>query len=342
MRNPFRKIKAARDMLHDNGFHRGEAFRVFWDMLYCRKKFHCTYEEYFQYKFYNLRDRVRKNYLLRYHQRARYCLVARGNDTVYGKEGLYTLFHDMIKREWMRVTPENISEVEAFIRKHGKVIFKPNHGSQGSGIFAFTADEIDAHLREKHVQIATKDYLCEQYVIQHSKMSEMNPGSVNTVRVTTICDGKTAKVIFGSLRTGAGDGVCDNMSIGGVGASIDMETGILYTTGIDYDNKRYFYHPVTGTKILGFEIPYWKEVKEMVCACALRSNRADIVGWDIAITESGPCLIEANNRPAAGSAAQIATNTPQGEEIINYIDNNWRRYHKKIPKHLKQRIKRWG
>ncbi len=342
MKNLLKRIKSARGVLHDNGFFGKEAFFAFWDMYYCRRKFHCTTKEYFGYKFYNLKDRIRKNYLLRYHQRARYCLVDLGSDKICGKEQQYTIFHDKIMREWMYVTAENLPEVESFIRKHGKVIFKPMYGSQGDGIFAMSADEIESGLREKYAQITERKYLCEQYVIQHPKMSELNPGSVNTVRVTTLCDGETVKMVFGSLRTGVGDSVCDNMSIGGVGAVVDMETGILTTGGVDFEKKRYFYHPTSGMKMIGFEIPHWDMVKELVNECALRISKAAIVGWDIAITETGPCLIEANNRPAAGRSAQIATNQPQGEEIINYINNNWRKYYKKMPKEFKKRMKRWG
>ncbi len=341
MKNPIKAISNYRKIIHEQGFYGMEAFRIFFDLRYCRKKFHCTPNEYFYYRFYNLKNRFRKNYLLKYHQRARYMLVDKGCKIISHKDLQYEGFRDMIKRDWLIVTADNINEVESFIQKHGKVIFKPYNGSQGRGIFAFTSDELENNLLELHPEIIKKKYICEEYVIQHPQLAAFNPGSVNTVRVTTLCDGENVKFVFGSLRTGAGDGVCDNMSIGGVGAAVDMETGMLVTAGIDFEQHQHLYHPVTGTKILGFEIPFWKEVKEMVRECALRAKDAAVVGWDIAITENGPCLIEANCRPAAGKSAQFAMGKPHGEEIIKYIDENWKKYHPKLSRQCKKYMKRW-
>ncbi len=340
MTNPFKSISLNRKLIHENGFYGFEAFRIFWDLYYCRRTFHCTKQEYFRYKFYNFKNRYRKYFLLRYHQRVSYGLVDRGSYVIYGKERQYTLFADKIKRDWMYVTPDNISEVEGFIRKHGKVIFKPIHGSQGKGIFAFSAEEIEDQFVHKCVAIVNDEYICEQYVIQHPKMSEINPNSVNTIRAITLFDGQNVKAISAGLRTGSEESVCDNMSIGGVGAAIDIDTGIITTTGVNYEGERFVYHPVSGTKIIGFEIPYWKEVLEMITECARRVSKAAIVGWDVAVTETGPCLIEANNRPA-GKLCQIATERPQGEEMIEYINNNWKKYHENITKEFKKRMNRW-
>ncbi len=132
------------------------------------------------------------------------------------------------------------------------------------------------------------------------------------------------------------------MSSGGVGTVLDMETGISISTGVDFKSNRYFYHPVSGVKMIGFEIPFWIEVKKMVTECALRIPKSAILGWDIAITENGPCIIELNGRPSAGKSAQIATGRPQGEEIINFINKNWRKYYRKIPETIKSRMKKFG
>ncbi len=416
-----KKILYMRKTLHNHGFYGVEAFRVFLDMYYCGKKFHCTREEYFRFQFYNQKNRIRKYYLLRYHQCISFDLVNTGSNAIYGadkqytlfqkdlqhkplhtasasraelehfirkhgivtfkpccdtsgleaftltaeeikktkklskiagkdylcepifengKERQYVVFHDRIGRQWMYVTSENRSELEDFIRKHGKVIFKPNIGSLGQGIFALTADEIGERLTQKLADIAGKEYLCEEYVRQHPALSEMSPGTVNTIRVVSLCDGQSVKMLFGSLRTGAGDGVCDNMASGGVGVVIDMETGISVSTGIDSGNTRYYYHPVTGTKMIGFEIPYWNEVKEMITECALRLRADAILGWDIAITDKGPCIIEVNRHPEAGKYAQIVMNRPTGKEIIQYINANRRSCYKAMPKEIRQRIKK--
>jgi hypothetical protein len=54
-------------------------------------------------------------------------------------------------------------------------------------------------------------------------------------------------------------------------------------------------HPVTGVAITGRSVPYW----DAVAALAERAHRVTrdrvLVGWDIAITPSGPLLLEGNS-----------------------------------------------
>ena len=56
-------------------------------------------------------------------------------------------------------------------------------------------------------------------------------------------------------------------------------------------------HPITGTKIKGFQIPFWKEAKEMVVEAAKLSSHVRYVGWDVGMSVNGPVLIEGNQFP---------------------------------------------
>ena len=53
-------------------------------------------------------------------------------------------------------------------------------------------------------------------------------------------------------------------------------------------------HPLTKIRFDGYEIPYWKEIEEMVCKAAMVNPDVHVVGWDVAISNKGPLLIEAN------------------------------------------------
>lgn len=172
-------------------------------------------------------------------------------------------------------------------------------------------------------------------------MNEMNPNSVNTIRIMSLCDGNNVKIISAAMRTATDNKVCDNLSAGGLGAAVDVETGIIFSTGSDVEKNKYFYHPVTNTQIVGFKIPFWEEAKAMVKEGAMLVKDTAIVGWDVAISPNGPRLIEANNRPA-GRPAQVSSGKPCGEEIINYINKNWRKIHKRMPKGIKKLKKRYG
>ena len=53
-------------------------------------------------------------------------------------------------------------------------------------------------------------------------------------------------------------------------------------------------HPVSGNPFNGFVIPYWTQVLELAKRAALMALPVHTIGWDIAITAQGPCLIEGN------------------------------------------------
>ncbi len=45
-------------------------------------------------------------------------------------------------------------------------------------------------------------------------------------------------------------------------------------------------HPVTGEVIVGFQIPFWNQIIELVKELAYVVPQVRYVGWNIAITEN--------------------------------------------------------
>ena len=50
----------------------------------------------------------------------------------------------------------------------------------------------------------------------------------------------------------------------------------------------------SGRDEIGMLIPYWNEVVEMAERASLKVPQIHYVGWDIAITDKGPVMIEGN------------------------------------------------
>ena len=87
------------------------------------------------------------------------------------------------------------------------------------------------------------------------------------------------------------------MAAGNLAASIDLQTGRVDGPGVysDITKEDELIHPVTKTVIIGFEIPFWEECLEVVKSAALHNINNRSIGWDVAITDEGPELIEANH-----------------------------------------------
>lgn len=138
-----------------------------------------------------------------------------------------------------------------------------------------------------------ENLVAEELIKQHPIMSELHPESVNTIRILTI----NGTIVGATLRIGAGGSRVDNASSGGCFATIDLESGIVTTCGHDFQGNKYLAHPTTGVYIPGFQIPFWVELCDLVGKAVALEINTPIIGWDVAISEDGPVLVEGNVGP---------------------------------------------
>ena len=154
--------------------------------------------------------------------------------------------------------------------------------------------------------MSKKKMICEECIIQHPAIAAFNSSSVNTVRVLTIVDSKDGEAechhVYAGFRMGRGKSV-DNFHSGGIIASVDTATGITCMDAIDLAGNHYPIHPLSGLNTEGFQLPNWDKVLEITEKAALRlaslkTGGAGMVGWDVAITQEGACLVEGNSEPS--------------------------------------------
>lgn len=122
-----------------------------------------------------------------------------------------------------------------------------------------------------------------------------HPESVNTVRITTILYKDRVEIIHPFFRTGRGNSVVDNGGSGGIINAVDVETGIIIGSademGIHYET-----HPESDLPLLGFKMPRWEEAKKLAVELAHVMPDNHYCGWDLALTDNGWVLQEANDR----------------------------------------------
>lgn len=188
----------------------------------------------------------------------------------------------------------------------GELFCKEIEGECGAGIFILTiagnkmfknGDEIS--IQELQSLIGKSDYLFQEIVKQHPKMSELYSGCLNTVRLVTVRSMKDGElhIIPSILRIGANGSYVDNTSQGGIAVGFDLESGALHQYGFQKPKfgSRLESHPNTHVRFSDFTIPFIKEVEEQ--AFHFHSMLKDIqsIGWDIAIGPEGPIFIEGND-----------------------------------------------
>jgi hypothetical protein len=209
-------------------------------------------------------------------------------------------------------------ELQRLFAPHGAFdgFAKPLGAGQGYGAFAFRvegpvvtsshgAESCDAFVQHcANSPYAGDGYLLQPRVRPHPLLMPLMPGpGLGTVRVYTFVDrdGDVAMPLA-HLKIPAAGSDTDNVHEGSVQGSlavpVDMTTGRLgnavgSTAGqpvVDVVMR----HPETNVAFDGFQLPWWAEVRDLVTRGARAFERLPALGWDVAIAEDGPLLMETN------------------------------------------------
>lgn len=200
------------------------------------------------------------------------------------------------KREFLVPTADGYEEFLAFFQAREGFMCKPYDGLGGHGVEKYATRDIPDPKAFFDYCVENRLFL-EDLVVQHPEMDVLCPASVNTIRIMTYNDHGNPRIIWMGMRIGNGVNAVDNFHAQGMGASIDMEKGCLVGNAIDKDNVTFTHHPVTGVQFDGFKLPCFEEAKALVLQAAREDNHILVVGWDVALSDKGPVIIEGNRRP---------------------------------------------
>ncbi|MCI9233168.1 MAG: hexapeptide transferase [Bacilli bacterium] len=272
-------------------------FFIFFDIVYCGFKYQAGYLDYLLFEMYELNKNQRKTILTRGINNS---YIKKYNDKNYTylfreKQEFNKMFKDYIKRDWILLNGCNQEAFDNFIKNKKNVFAKPLNGTHGDNMQKINIHEwkdknLYQYLMEQHL------FLIEELVIQNEIMNSLNPSSINTIRVISICKNNKSKIIAAYSRIGSGK-IVDNFNAGGMVAPVDIKSGKITYPAVNKKNIIFTKHPETNISIEGFQIPEWENVKELVLEAAKVVPQVGLVGWDVAISEKGPLLIEGNEFP---------------------------------------------
>ena len=142
--------------------------------------------------------------------------------------------------------------------------------------------------------------LFESLIQQTEQMSKINKSSVNTIRMmTALYPNQKVKMIAAFIKIGRAGSCVDNAGSGGnVDCAVNLETGELYNA-LQFnsweDTLPIEKHPDSGVKLNGLIIENWDEIKSIVMGWQAQIPYLKTIGWDVAVTDNGPVIVEINN-----------------------------------------------
>lgn len=193
-------------------------------------------------------------------------------------------------------------------------IVKDVGGAYGSGFAAF--ERCDGRYRkiggglfdgpglfDELVQRSNSGLVIQERLFDHPDLEKLSGRrGLQTIRINTEMhpDG-TVSLLFYWLKIRVGDNVTDNFSMGTVGNLAGFgkrDEGVLEgarTPDICGSGFRTIdTHPDTGVSLKGFRIPFWTQAVDLAKTAHRSFPKCGTLGWDIAVTPTGPRIIEAN------------------------------------------------
>lgn len=264
------------------------------DMLASSVRYETGFQDYFDWDFDLLSRRERETFMT--HPKSNH-LAQKLNLPEYrhifsDKAEFNRRFGEFLGREWMDIRASTGDELREFVQRHGRIMVKVTDSLGGIGIQKHEASEISDFDRFRTDLLENRQFLVEEFITQHPEMTSLSPTSVNTLRLITYFDGSDVKILARVLKIGNGGDV-DNFSHGGMYTMLD-EDGVARYAAFDGDGATFAVHPLSGTPIVGFAVPNYDLVLELIDKLGRAVPEIPYVGWDLAVTPDGACVIEGN------------------------------------------------
>ena len=301
---------------------------VFFDYLSLYRAKGITCEEYYEFEFEKRSVEFKKTFLglneqryyLDYLNPIKYYSLARNKymahkmleETGVRKSELYCYYMPEAAYIASDENAGDIQDVLRILKSKGlnECVIKTTESSHGDNVWVIKAiqyEENDATLIRfdgaelKLSSVLGKESLIFESVVRQTKQFvNFNASSVNTVRfMTTLWPDGSARVIATWFKVGRAGKCVDNAGCGGnIDAGVKVDTGEIYNV-MQFDGwrkaKGIESHPDSGAQLNGVIIKNWEAIKAEVIKFQQAFPYCKAAGWDIAITDEGPVVIEVND-----------------------------------------------
>lgn len=271
------------------------------DIITSSLKYNISILEYFNFHFYKITE-AEKNTFAGTGYMYEYQLYMNPKDKRFVLEDKVVFLNEyapFVKHAFVSINniDTDSNSVSAVLNNEsGKLVLKDSKGQCGNGVKVIPTNGLNAAALKTALTESSNDY-AEEFVTQHSELMRMSPSGLNTVRIITQLNKNDEVDLLGCRLRITINSAVDNLAAGNIAAPIDEATGKVTGPGVysDITKQDEYRHPLTGTEITGFQVPYWNEAVAMVKAAALANKGNRSIGWDVAITQNGPELIEGNH-----------------------------------------------
>ncbi|TWU04890.1 sugar-transfer associated ATP-grasp domain-containing protein [Stieleria varia] len=204
----------------------------------------------------------------------------------------------------------NPADVANFLRKDARY---PIFGKPFDSVCSMGTAKIDRYDAEHDAVIVSGDkvvpvdafakkinelglaYLFQTLMLPHPEIAKLIGPCVSSVRMFVISDRDGAALFRAAWKIPASVNHADNFwRVGNILAGVDIETGKILRTVVRTEDgtEPIAAHPITDAVFDGMVFPEWDAMKHLVMQAAINLPHCHFQGWDVALTDRGPILVE--------------------------------------------------
>lgn len=168
-------------------------------------------------------------------------------------------------------------------------------------------------------------YLFQDALKQHPELVNAVGGSIGAMRILTIRERSGISTLYKLWKIPSPTAMSDNFWQDGSMIALINDHGQVEKcmTGQGPDHREIEEHPVTGARFKDLTIPHFKDALALAEEAHAVFPEFGFIGWDMAICEDGPTIIEANDNPlhvmyqlASGHGVRNAEFAPRFDAVI--------------------------
>jgi hypothetical protein len=247
----------------------------------------------------------------------RYCLMA-GIPT----PRLYGIFHRGTSSWTLAGTsPQTETDWRQFLETEipGDFVVKPTNAAYGAGLRIYHLEgpgrwrDMQTGAACPAADIAGRlihdetypGFVLQERVQDHPELHGVSDAAgLQTMRIITLVSrAGEFQILHAAVKFIVGGNLSDNFAKGQTGnimVRLDARRGVTTEALAGVKGRPgvapVAEHPQTHRQLIGIPIPFWEDVCALVRDAAYRFLPIRAIGWDVAVTESGPLVIEANMR----------------------------------------------
>ncbi len=241
--------------------------------------------------------------------------------TFDSKHDAYLALGELYGRDMRRLDhAHGYEDFRDFALAHPVFVKKDNYDAMGRGIIKIDTTGTAA-LKDLYEDIAEDGalFILEELIKPAEIIRDLNPDSVNTVRIVTYLDQGNVSIEDSFMKIGRAGSFVDNGGAGGIMVHVNAQTGVFDSCGIDERGFRYDKHPDHGYAFAGIQLPDWQKALSIAKEAAPIVEGARYVGWDLTYTAEGKWIIVEGNGATQFIGQQGTIDVGNKKRLMKYL-----------------------